>query len=270
MEQFSNDNKEIDLLDLVVNGYLFCKKYFILFLIAILLGCGIGFIKEKNTTTYTLKSSLNSNIILQQIAPSLLKDISLNFKNKQYLSYILKTPIDNCKQIQEITFKTVSIFDQQIIKLEVISTDKVVANTCMQSLKLYLLNYALYKEQIALYKLQRNFLLSRINEKILSLDSLQKSIIIKLQKPTPQLIINYSFYSEYINLIERKQLIEKEKFVLDSKFSVNNKTLAFLNTKNYKIACFKYGGLLLFVSIMIALFIEFTKTINIHIAQNKE
>ncbi len=208
----NKEEKEIDLIELVIKFIFFIKKRIFIFILITIIGTSFGFFKgfiEKKKYENKLigSSDIVPNSVIFQIFNTLIEDFQ---NNNIFFSKTLSLSKDVSNNIIKINLDTVTYGINNSIIIKIQSKDSL---SCVQT-KTAFINYlqknTLIKEEYTFYINQKKQLLTEINKKIIELDSLQRFIrVASYNNKNPFTVIN-STYSEYINLVEKKQLIEKE------------------------------------------------------------
>ena len=196
---------EIDLIEIFVKIFLFFKRYKYLFLIGIILGILISFLKISLETKYytshiTVESNQKEALISIIESANELKDYSLLLKD-------FKFDTETSNKIKEIEIKRLFYGEGEkkgefgSFKVYFTVTDTSVFKNIEEGLMYYTNNNEYFKELNKLYYLQRIELIKKYEEEINELDSLRKtgngkSLILSKDAET-----NF----EIINLFKEKQ-----------------------------------------------------------------
>ncbi|MCD4794176.1 MAG: hypothetical protein K8R54_13140 [Bacteroidales bacterium] len=279
-----NNKNEIDLIELLIKIYLYLKKYYWVFLIAIVAGFVFAFIKNKyfskefessmiisvksdnDYINYNLsekpKTYKNQREIIEKLINSINSQIiSENFTDLSKKLLIPENQLTDIKSIKSDNNEEDKSELSNIYKIDVVIKDTEILNYFGEGIKYYINNNSFIKKQIKSDSLFLTSVISKIELKIIELDNLQKQILEENFRQSNLAIIgNRSYITESIRLVSLREKLQSELFNLEK---VNIIEEFYIPTK-------QTGSLIkdLFLSVAIMLFIGFI-IISLIILNNK-
>jgi hypothetical protein len=250
-------SNESDSLELFLSVYLFFKKYFIFFLIFLLLGLAYGVYKNKSQKLPFSKEIL---IYSEDISYILLKQFTISLSNEIYAG--------NYKKVSKEMF-----LDENIArKITDVKTDSVALKGKIYAMTLFTFsdtigtsqfskNYIQYLSSVEyIHNLMENNkqkyveILEKIDQKLKELDAIQLAVNIKNTGSSPA-FINDS-YSEYIDLYSKKTEYEDRIKNFSEIKLIRESTSALRPRFGIKMSCVIYGMIFLVLSLVTTFLIE--------------
>ncbi len=212
-------NDEIDLIELFLNIYIFFKKNFWLFFIAVIIGGGLGystkFFAKKHYESAMLINSytVSENLLIKyfNIIQSLIED-----NNLSYLSERMGIDTLNLESLKEI--KAEMAYDEKderkslgYLTVSVNVLDNEILLLLNNGLLKYLEKEPYIQNEIETYKENNLQLIEKINEEIKKIEILQETNLKQSEKKGDVNIYNSqkSFQNELLDLLKEKQNREK-------------------------------------------------------------
>jgi len=208
----NKEEKEIDLLEILVKFILFIKRRFLLILIILIAGTSLGFFKSYfEKKKYENQIIGNCDFVSNSVIYQIIKTLSQDFQNNSnFFSRELNISKDITNKLIKIEIDTITFAGKSAFEIKIQAKD---SNTCEQiktAIYSYLPQNLFIKEEYNFILNQKKQLIAELTQKIKELDSLQKFIRVASLKDKNQIAIFNSYYSEYISLVEKKQKAEKE------------------------------------------------------------
>ncbi|MCB2195288.1 MAG: hypothetical protein KQH79_05475 [Bacteroidetes bacterium] len=214
-------NDEIDLIELFLNIYIFFKKHFWFFTIAVVIGAILGystkfFSKEHYESSSLINSyTVSDNILIQQIdnIQSIISD-----NNKRYLSERME--IDTVSLASINSLEAEIVYDEKddkkslgFVKVTANVTNNEILKFLNQGISNYLEKEPFVQNEISLFVENNQNLIDEIDKQITKIEALQDKLIHTAQSKGDVNIYNdqNSFQNELLGLIKEKQ--SREKFL---------------------------------------------------------
>jgi len=259
----NKEDKEIDIIELLIKFIIFLKRRFILLLIITIIGTTLGFVKvsfEKKKYEYKIigNSYVVPNTLLYQLISSL-KDI---FQNNNDLFYTeLDLPKNISGKITKIDIDTLSFSNNKWVRIILQSNDSSIFGSLKNSLVNYINNNHYIKEEYKFLLNQKMLIAAELDKKLNELDSLLKNIRNTSVKEKSQIAIINSYYSEYINLYDKKQTNDLLLKRLNNIFNIYTETIVPLKNKIILKTVISFL-ISVFISFLIVSMLELNKQIK--------
>lgn len=257
-------NDEIDLIEVFLNMYIFFKKHFWFFTIAVLIGAVLGystkfFGKEHYESSSLINSyTVSENILIQQIdnIQSIIED-----NNISYLSERME--IDSTYLASVNSLEAEIVYDEKddkkslgFLKVTANVDNNEIFNHLNQGITSYLEKEPFIQNEISLFIENNKNLIEEIDKQIAKIEALQEKLIHTAQSKGDVNIYNdqNSFQNELLGLIKEKQSREKllqfaAPFRIIQDFTIYQKPIR--KTKTYTlISAFAFFMLALFYLII--------------------
>lgn len=259
---------EIDLIELFLNIYIFFKKHFWFFTIAVVIGAILGystkfFSKEHYESSSLINSyTVSDNILIKHIdnIQSIISD-----NNISYLSERMEIDSANLKSINSLTAEIV--YDEKddkkslgFVKVTANVDNNKILNRLNQGITNYLEKEPFVQNEISLFIENNQNLIEEIDKQIAKIEALQEKLVHTAQSKGDVNIYNdqNSFQNELLGLIKEKQHREKllqfaTPYRIIQDFTIYQKPIR--KTKTYTLIS-------AFVFFMLALFYLIIRNIN--------
>ncbi len=262
-------NNEIDLLELTVKLYLFIKrklKFLLFFLIAgIIIGIVKHYISRPFYETYLVA---NSNIISNNRIVDIINTLQpfIGEKNIDSSSGKLKTSINILKQIKNIEATIIEKEENELFELNCYKIDlQIYDNSMIDSIRYAIINLInsnnYIKKKTTLKRENILKLISKINEEIKGLDSLEQSLLSESKN-----FIIIDGQNEIVNLLEKKHKLEEEFQLTEAINIIEDFTvLSTPANKSISVHILIYGLIFLVIGFFVAIFIEVKKKVGVYV-----
>lgn len=214
-------NDEIDLIEVFLNIYIFFKKHFWFFTIAVVIGAILGystkFFSKEHFESSTLINSytVSDNILIKHIdnIQSIIGD-----NNISYLSERMEIDSTNLRSVNSLTAEIV--YDEKddkkslgFVKVTVNVDNNEILKHLNQGITNYLEKEPFIQNEISLFIENNKNLIEEIDKQIAKIEALQEKLIHTAQSKGDVNIYNdqNSFQDELLGLIKEKQ--NREKFL---------------------------------------------------------
>ena len=250
-------NNESDTMELLLQVYLFFKKFIILILIFLVMGVGYGIYKNKtHKTSYTKEILVYSEdisyILLKQFTISLSKDIdAVNYKEVS-----AKLFVDEAVGKSIVGAKTDSVsLKGRVYALTVFTfTDSTGIGGFAKNYVRYLSSVDYIRTTVESNKLRYTKILAKLDQKLKELDALQENLNAKTNSSSTTLL-NDS-YREYVDLYSKKMDYE-EKINSKSGIEIIRQSSSVVGARfGLLMGCIIYGMIFFVMSLAIGFFIE--------------
>ena len=267
----SKEEKEIDLLEILVKTIFFIKRRFLLILIILLAGTSLGFFKSYfEKKKYENQIIGNCDFISNSVIYQIIKTLSQDFQNNSnFFSRELNISKDITNKLIKIEIDTMTFASKSAFEIKIQAKDSTTCEQIKTAIYSYLPQNLFIKEEYNFILNQKKQLIAELTQKIKELDSLQKFIRLASLKDKNQIAIFSSYYSEYILLVEKKQKTEKELLSMDRiVYAYIDNTTPVTNTilKNTII----YFLISLIIGIIFAFSLEISSKMKRYRKQNKD
>lgn len=277
------NNNEIDLVDLLLKLFIYTKKYFFVFAVAIVLGLVYGYIQNRNVA-YNFKSEMiivskiqneldynmmprmkkeynTGNVdIIDNIIKSAQKQISS--RNYEYLSKRTGLTVDELKSVISISSKAVAndnSADFDYIEISASTKDKEIFTKLGKGIENYINNNEYIKRNNLKDSILISNLIKETNQKLEILSQYQDKTI-KPNSNTEMLVVGEnSVFGESVDMLSYKLKLEQELHsiktarILENFFIPAGKTAA--STRNLII----YPAIFFIISIFIVIILILNK-----------
>ncbi|MCK9255214.1 MAG: hypothetical protein M0Q45_06165 [Bacteroidales bacterium] len=254
-----NQNKEIDILTLIIKISKFIKKYIIVLVSFTILGIAGGlahyfFSKE----IYKTKFIASSPIVDSRIVYELLEPIKIHISNNSTDSVAnkLEISLEHATEIRSVSFDT-TVNNAIIINLEVYSKENIIVIS--DAILNFLNNLEYINKGIDCKKKDLTKYIAVLDNEISKLNDLQEAILKNAQSNSNLSISNT--YTEMLMLYQKKREIEKELAGL-SNFKIINKNIVFITSKSILKSVLIFGFLGGFLGLISASFLEIKKLLK--------
>ncbi|MEI6123852.1 MAG: hypothetical protein WCQ95_09490 [Bacteroidota bacterium] len=248
---------ESDTMEVLLNIYLFCKKFIILLLVFLVLGVACGIYKYKSFKPVFSKQVLIysediSYLLLKQFTIALGDDISTgNYTAVSRLMFLDKTL---AKKVTSAKTDSVALRGKVYALTTFTLTDTLGLFAFPQNYIHYLSSVPYLKNIIEGNQLKYRKILEKIDEKLNELDGLQDKINSKTASSGTTLL-NDS-YREYIDLYSKKMDYEEKLNNKNSIEILRESTSAIGPRFGLVIGCFIYGVIFFVIALIIGFIIE--------------
>ncbi len=257
------ENKEIDIIGLLINVFAFIKRYAIIILIFLVVGVGVGALKFYTGRNY-FKTTLvaTSPVVDDQIVYELMGPVKYYIGNEMFdsISEKFNISVEIAKDIHSIDLDT-NLVEAVKIDLQVYNVDNV--SIIQQGLMYYLNNIPYIASSIDNRRVELDSYIKEINLEIVDLNNMQEAILNNIQDGEgAKWVSSGNMFSEMMALNDRKLELITEYNSL-AYFKVINTNMVFESQTSLKKSVFIFAAISLLLGIIVSVVVEIIRLIKI-------
>ena len=256
--------KEIDLLDLLINIVRFIKRRFLLFTLSLIIGIAFGYVNYSitdntySTNVYSSCIDINKQLLYEFINPIKSDILKENYTEASKRLNISSDLVNNLKGFDIDTSWNHSL------KINLLVSDINETDSLARSIISYINNIKMIKSVIEKKYNNSAFIISKIENELVRLDKTQELFLNNLENNNSEILISQTanINEQSIRLYEKKLRLEDEILLIKPSEIYSDMEYVFTPQNSLYSKIF-YGALgFLFIGFIIAIILEFNAVLK--------
>ncbi len=260
----TNNEKEIDILELLIKFIILIRKRILYLTLFLLLGIGLaGFKYFKDGNSFKHMFIVSSKVLPSEFILEFFNDLEQNIIEKEEVSVFskLKLTKEEGKKLKSLSCDTIKNSKGKLVRITLLLKDSASIPMMKSKVLAFINERDLTRDMTKSLIIQKKQMLSEINSKIAQLDSLQKILLI-MQGSKKLSTVNLS-NAEYIEFYEQRLKLENE---IKGLSDTNTITEYYSTSDKIPFKLFstiaKYGFVSLFFGIVFFVCVEIYKLVK--------